>query len=314
MHCHLATAAQIEDLSISNMNDRLDSITITRQLYVNKFNNPELINQALSTELKLDNPYQLNASVMFDEDSFKLEVPPWGQALLSDYINYQVGMVASRALYNSSSKGDYVNQSFSAAAASPLPTKGFGAYGTVQRGERLAITAGIHEDVIHRWDSDSVDTSAYFSALGIDYQPAWSEDGSERYKFTLWRRDSSADTRASSGFSVDLEKDYRKAVSWSPFLRFSYQQTDALKVSKLASAGVNIGALPWNRDTRLGIAYAHKQSNTRDQAAHTVEMYFRMLLTPYLEITPDVQLIYQPEDFPGLEQITISRLNFRLLF
>ena len=296
------------------MEYRLESIAVTRQLYVSNVQNRELINQALSSELKLDNPYQLNASVMFDEDSFKLEMPPWGQALLSDYIEYQVGMVASRALYNNSSSGDYLNPSFSTAAASPLPTKGFGAYGTVQRGERLAITAGIHEDVIHRWDSDTVDTSAYFSALGIDYKPAWSTDGSERYKFTLWRRDGSADTRASSGFSVDLEKDYRKAVSLSPFLRFSYQQTDALKVSKLASAGVSIGALPWDRDTRLGIAYAHKRSNTREQAAHTVEMYYRMLLTPYLEVTPDVELIYQPEDFPGLEQVTISRLNFRLLF
>ena len=43
-------------------------------------------------------------------------------------------------------------------------------------------------------------------------------------------------------------------------------------------------------------------------------MYYRVRPLPYLELTPDIQFVQHPTEHPALEQMTISRLNFKVLF
>lgn len=257
----------------------------------------------------------VSQSVLFRDDAFTLDTPAFGRALLSQRVSYRVGWVASNALYHPQQDPFYKHPAISSSGTLPLPGVGFGAYGLVKPNPRLAITAGIHEDVMHRWNSENVDRNAYFSALGINYQPAWPTLGAEQYTLTLWRRNASGQDAGGSGLALNVARAYHERVDWSPFLKVSYRQAgNTPGAETIASTGVNVSRLPWNPDESAGFAYAHQKSSSSDSATHTVEMYYRLMPTPYLEVTPNLQLVYQSEGPVRLEHTVASQLHFRLLF
>lgn len=292
-----------------------DEIALTRQRYVDTSPAVDEDLQYTTSNSDRDRPENSpNQSVLFKPDTFTIDVPNWVQSLLAQRMEYKVGWVASSSLYSVTAEQNPLSTLLPAGGDVPMPGSGFGAYGSIQANPSLAITAGVHEDVSHRWNGDSVDRSAWFSALGINYQPQWAEAGSENYKLSVWRRNSAEQDAGSSGMALNLEKHFQPNLSLSPFMRFNYQRTDTFKTSTSAAAGINVGKLPWSRDARLGFAYSHQEDTDKQAATRTYALYYRMQPTPYLEMTPDVQLIKQPGDTSELATSVISRLNFRLLF
>ena len=254
-------------------------------------------------------------SVLFQDDAFTLDSPAFGRALLAQRVDYRVGWVSTATLYRPPQNQHYMHSSIASGSSLPLPDIGFGAYGLVKPSPELAITAGIHEDVMHRWNSDDVDRNAYFSAIGINYQAASPSSGSDQYTLTLWRRNRTEQGAGGNGFALKVAREYQQPIDWSPFLNVSYRKTDSISgVETIAATGINVSRLPWNPDESAGVAYAHQKASGTGAATHTVEMYYRLMLKPYLEVTPNLQLVYQPEEPSGLQQSLASQLNFRLLF
>lgn len=264
----------------------------------------------------LEDPYRIDHSVLFEDDSFAFEAPLWEQSLLSDRVEYSVGRLSSETIYGERDGKHYINDEFSTTAAIPLPAEGFGAYGAINASPRLSFSASIHDAQGDPdwWNTDFIEQGAYFSAFGIDYQPTLENAGRDNYKLTLWRREIGDSAEGSSGLALQYRKRYGEGVSWSPFLRLHYQQEDSLETSSLATAGLNIERLPGARENSIGLAYAQRQQDSVAEASHTFEMYYRMRLKPYLELTPDFQLTYQPTDHPALERIASSHVKLRLLF
>lgn len=254
-------------------------------------------------------------SVPLQDDAFTLDSPASGRALLAQRVEYRVGWVSTNTLYRPPQNQRYMHSSIASGSSLPLPEVGFGAYGQVKPNSQLAITAGFHEDVMHRWNSDDVDRNVYFSALGINYQPASGTSGADQYSLTLWHRNGNEQGAGGSGFALNVAREYHQQIDWSPFLKVSYRKTDnILGVESIATTGINVSHLPWNPYESAGFAYAHQKASGTGAATHTVEMYYRLMLKPYLEVTPNLQLVYQPEEPSGLQQSLASRLNFRLLF
>jgi hypothetical protein len=300
----------------SNGNYQLDDLDLLGKLYVDTQrteaatdNQPGDSPPARAKTLSSSPP----PSVLFQDDAFTLNSPAFGRALLAQHVDYRVGWVSTQTLYRPPQNQHYAYSSIASGGSLPLPDVGFGAYGMVKPNPQLAITAGIHEDVMHRWNSDDVDRNAYFSALGINYQAASPTSGSDQYILTLWRRNGTEQGAGGRGFALKVAREYHQQINWSPFLNVSYRKTD-IGDETIASTGISLFRLPWNPDESAGFAYAHQKVSGTGAATHTVEVYYRLMPKPYLEVTPNLQLVYQPQQPTGLQQSIASRLNFRLLF
>ncbi len=250
-----------------------------------------------------------------EEKTFNRRKSATTQTTVSPLFKYQAGWLASNALYQSRQEQQYSHASIVSASTLPLPNAGFGAYSTLTPSQRLSVTAGIHEDVLHRLNSENVDRNAYFYALGIDYSPELANSPAQQYQLTLWRRQLFDQGAQSSGFALKVAKQFDHRIDWSPFLNLSYRDDgnngDATTV---AAAGIDLMRLPWNPRGGTGIAYAHEQSDSTERGIHSLEVYYRLPLTPYLEVTPDMQISYQKNRSAGIQQSLASSIHFRLLF
>ncbi len=309
-------AGPIVELPLTR-NYQLDELELTGKRYVDRPRTEAAIDKQAGDSPPA-RPKTQNAppptSELFQDDAFTLEAPVWQRALLTQGVDYRVGWVSTHTLYRPPQNQYYLHPSIASSNSLPLPDVGFGAYGLVKPDPQLAITAGIHEDVMHRWNSDDVDRNAYFSALGINYQAASPGSGPDQFSLTLWRRNATEQSTG-GGFAINVARSYQQLVNWSPFLNISYSKTDnTLGVETIAATGINVSRLPWNPKESVGLAYAHQKTSGTGAATHTVEMYYQLMLKPYLKVTPNLQLIYQPQEPTGLQPSLASRLDFRLLF
>ncbi len=300
-------------------NDRVDELLLpelqfvdVRQAETNAVVTPQnslpLVTEGRETD-------DVQSSVLFEKDAFTLQASAPGHALAQKRVEYQAGWLESSALYQPQTKQQYSPSSIVNGRPLPLPSNSFGAYGQVKPGPHLSLTAGIHEDVLHRWDSDNTERNAYFCAVGIEYSPEWSDSAARHYHLALWRRQLIDQGKQSSGLALNIARQFDHQIDWSPFLNFSYQHNgDAGSVETIASAGINVSRLPWNPVGSTGVAYAHEQGSDAGPATHSLEMYYRLLLTPYLEVTPNMQMSYQRNNPSGLQQSLASRIQVRLLF
>ncbi len=254
-----------------------------------------------------------NAQPGAEESSFSTQAA--ADAPSSSSLEYQIGWLASSNLYPSLGERRHLQASIAPSNALPLPSQGFGALSSLKPNPRLAITAGVHEDILQRMNSDDADRSAYLYALGVGYRPSGPGPSSQQLHLTAWRRQPLDSSAQSNGVTLGLAQHFNHQIHWSPFLNLRYQQDEATGDSETsASTGIDLSGLPWNRRAVTGIAYAHEQSSNSGQGSHALEIYYRLPLTPYLEITPDMQLTYHRIRSAPMQSSLASRIHFKLLF
>ena len=262
-----------------------------------------------------DLPQQSTPTSQLDAGESTFSTQAAADAPPSSPLEYHIGWLASSNLYPNLGERQHLQASIAPTNALPLPSQGFGVLSSLKPNPRLAITAGVHEDILHRMNSGDADRNAYFYALGVGYRPSSPGPSTQQFQLTAWRRQLLDDSAQSSGVTFGLAQHFNRQIVWSPFLNLRYQQDEATGDSETsASTGIDLSGLPWNRRAVTGIAYAHEQSSKSGRGSHALEIYYRLPLTPYLEVTPDMQLTYHRIRSAQMQSSLASRIHFKLLF
>ncbi len=99
------------------------------------------------------------------------------------------------------------------------------------------------------------------------------------------------------------------------FFRLGLGDSDVTSIKRLASGGFGIEA-PLGRDDDLlafGVAWSKPSApGTRDETI--LELLYRIQITHTLELTPDLQLILDPADNPGDDEVFIAGIRLTMLY
>ena len=154
-----------------------------------------------------------------------------------------------------------------------------------------------------------------FAAVELSVRPKLLEQGDSLLKAMYWHTDPSSGGQTPAGDGVSLLAQHQLLNRSTGFLRYSYSSSAATIVSHMISTG--IGLHPWieKRSDYAGVAFAWgrpTRTGLRDQ--YVLEAFYRLQITPELELTPDIQLIIHPSLNSQQDVIGVfgarARLNF----
>ena len=214
----------------------------------------------------------------------------------------------------------FMNFAFSTGAASmALPGDAtLGIAGATMIGKNFFVIGGITDmesdptSPLDGFDSFFNDKH-YFKSVEFGWTSAKEQIYLDNVHITLWDADESVQLghAADSGFNISASK---LMGAWLPFLRIGVADKGSLiGVDTSVSAGFARYGLGGESNT-LGAAInvANVVGATDNQL--TFEAFYLMKLTPFWEITPDIQIVKNPANNPTEDQIMILGLRTRLIW
>ena len=198
----------------------------------------------------------------------------------------------------------------------------------------VPYTARLGLGVLAGYDADAWRTSVLIrDADGIDKVVDWSVDANEleyvwefaltpgdlaglgegNYRFTLHYTDSVG--QMPSGFDVSLSFDQDVHEEWGLFLRWAWSSEDFRSFVQRAAFGTQIKQPLGFANDRVGIGFwwGDPADGSLDDE-FGAEIFWKLQLTPFLEITPDLQLVIEPALDPGRGAALIGGIRVRALF
>ncbi|ELR66489.1 hypothetical protein C942_04187 [Photobacterium marinum] len=152
--------------------------------------------------------------------------------------------------------------------------------------------------------------SHYFKSIEFGWTSSQEQIYSDNIHLTLWDSDQSdfLNQAEDKGFNISVSKMMGR---WMPFLRYGYaHEGSLLGITESLSTGFSYYGLG-AADNNFGFAVNWADTGSNQ---YTFEMFYLMKLTPYFELTPDIQLIQEPALNPDENQIWIAGLRARLLW
>lgn len=243
----------------------------------------------------------------FFNDALRLRVGEIDQSQFTD-----VGTLASANLF-------FTNGMFADNPAVAFPGDGLGAAVNLRMNENWYAVLGTGDANGKRSDIDfSPSHDDFFSAAEVGYTPEIDGLGQGFYQLTFWDSDGSRETngrRGSSGNGFALR--FEQFLGEKHFLFTSYAKASgrATSVRELATIGFGkMDIFSYQEDLiGLAIGWGKPEDGTlRDQ--YVGEIFYRMQITDFLQVTPDLQIIVDPSRNKRDDEIIVFGLRLRLDF
>jgi len=230
----------------------------------------------------------------------------WEQHLIKDHLAFRAGKVLAFSLYDYSRfknpKTGFLNQMFNINPAIPFPSFGLGAAVLARPRDDIYLVGGIHDangqPIRFGFDTFFQDKE-YFTAIELGWDPgnisAARQDlfNNADYHITLWHVDARKRAGTPSGRGFTLAAEQPLGAATTVFARYGYADGSASAVKRMLSTGIGFDNLFGNQASLLSIGASWgRNCENRDQYA--LEAFYRIQLTPYMTITPDIQLIKDP--------------------
>ena len=100
-----------------------------------------------------------------------------------------------------------------------------------------------------------------------------------------------------------------------PFCRYSFADGEATDLRQLAFGGLGLEKPFRRKDDLIGLGFAWGQPRKRslpDQ--YVLEAFYCVQVFPYVQVTPDLQVIFNPSQNPDKSTIMVLGLRTRALF
>lgn len=209
----------------------------------------------------------------------------------------------------------FVNNAFSSNPAIALPARGLGVIGSVDLGRGFYLLAGA-SDAEARDNGSGVSTafddSRFFTIGEIGWDGVTNGLGEAEAHLTVWNSPAVPGQDRGWGIATTTFQEFRGIV---PFARYSYSAGQATGLRHLASLGLGLDGLAWGADDAAGIALAWaKPSEGTARSQVSGEIFYRLQVTPHLQLTPGYQIFVTPSfdrtrDVVGLVEVR-ARVTF----
>ena len=256
----------------------------------------------------------------FNNQPISLDQIWWQQSLFNNKVTYRIGKVDQSDFVDfymySSAKRFFLNEAFSQNPTIPFPDPGFMGFIKVQPNDIFYVLFSLGN---LRTDAGDFDIKSffkdrdYFTTLELNFAPLAKKLGYDgNYHITLWHSDEIKEQNkpSSQGFSINISRliDNKYGV----FLRYGYSADgNFTDVKQLLSLGFGIAGPFDTQGDFFGAAFAVGQpveGSLRTQ--YLFETLYRIQITPIIQFTPDVQLIFNPSNNPREDFLAVLGARF----
>lgn len=198
-----------------------------------------------------------------------------------------------------------------------FPDNGLGANVWVQPNEWLYVTGGVGDANASATGSPftSFDGDELFWAGEVGVTPTIGGLGQGVYRFMVWTTefDTGGGTADGSGFSISIDQEVTPGVV--PFVRYSHGNSSVVGFEHMVSAGVGVEG-PLNRpDDMAGIGYVWAESGVPAEGDESlIEAFYRVKVTDTVEITPAVQIVFDPIGNPAEDTVVVGAIRTQFSF
>lgn len=209
----------------------------------------------------------------------------------------------------------FLNQSFSYNPTIAIPAAGLGAVVGGRLWNQVYFTASATDanasNATFGWDT-MVDYNEFFTHLEL----GWDFDGTEwtqdNVHVTLWHVDDRSAAGKPEGWGVAFSFAHEFG-RWVPYLRGGYSEDGGVHFERMVSAGFG-----YKFDGRKGlVGFGSSWGQTPRPEPHdqfTTEVFWRIQVTQTFELTPDLQMVFQPAYNPNADVVAIAGVRGRFKF
>ena len=159
---------------------------------------------------------------------------------------------------------------------------------------------------------ETVDDGNWYQLLEADVSFDVPRVGKGTYRLTPWHNH----LDGSDGWGVGLNFDQELGLPWLVgFFRFGVGDSDVTPVDRHISGGIAIEG-PFGRAGdrfALGVGWS-RPSDPNERAETFLEVQYRIQLTKTLELTPDLQLLFDPASNRTTDTIAVPGVRFTMIF
>ncbi len=255
----------------------------------------------------------------FNDHAVGLKQIWWQQVFLDGQIFLRGGKIDQSNFFSTnryqSANFFFLNQGLASSLAVPFPETGLGIVAFGFPDEWFYVGAGIG-------DASPSDTSfsannldeELFIALEAGFLTALEGYGAGTYRFTVSHTDAVPSRNQPSGaaFAISIDQELGKFV---PFARLAISSEKGLTTfRKIFSAGFGLVDPFGNQGDEFGVGLVLTEPDNQELRNEWVlESFYRIQLTPTLQITPDLQLIINPASGTS-DLVAVASLRFRIQY
>ena len=209
----------------------------------------------------------------------------------------------------------FINLAFSTNPTIAVPNQGLGAAVGAMLTKHIYIQGGLADanGQPTRTGFDTFfDDAEYFTYAEIGLKSSQDRLFLDNIHVTLWHIDAREVAGTPEGYGVTFTAQKFVREKWLPFFRLGYSDGDAALMQTTFSTG--LGLQRQNRDVfGLGVSWGSPADGSlRDQ--FTSEAFYRLQMTQFLAVTPDIQLIVDPALNPGEDVLAFFGVRLRAAF
>ena len=250
----------------------------------------------------------------------------WLQKKYGDRFGFQIGQLFPISAYDffpfKNFRTDFVDFNHATNATIPLPDYGLGALVRYKPAQDMRLTVGIHDA---NADAEKSGTDTYdgelftYVEIAFDRNPAARMPGrppSHYAHVSFWHQDELEDAGVEDGWGVGFTG-VRRIGRYSPYLRLGYADVDDVggptSVESMFNIGVAIDEIFGQARDRIVIGYTLAEpANGALDDQHAIDAYYRVQLTPEIQIGPTIHFVIDPVSNPDEDEVLVGGMRLRL--
>jgi porin len=252
----------------------------------------------------------------------------WIQQKFGNVFGFRVGQIFPITAYDffpfKNFRIDFIDFNHVTNAAIPLPSNGIGAFAMYRPHPRFMLRLGAHDA---NADTEKMFYNTYeegelFKILEVGFDTALipREPGRPPHghiHVSLWHQNEREDAGIDNGWGI-AGSAVQRFGRFTPFLRYGYANHNdkgPTPVKHMANLGLVIDDIFGQNKDRLGVGYTWADPTNRalDNQSE-IDAYYRVQVTPEIQISPTFQVIFDPVRNPDEDTIYVLGIRTRIAF
>lgn len=217
---------------------------------------------------------------------------------------------------------DFSNLSFSTNPTIPSPNQGLGLAARAMLSDNIYVVAGVADangDPTRPENAFSsfFDTTEFFTHAEIGWVSSFADRFTDNIHLTLWHADERPEAGVSEGSGVALSASWKFAERFTPFARYGNSSGGGALMEQSASIGLGYTPTRQNDVAAIGVNWGRPASESFGEGLSdqtTVEAFYNAQITPWLQVTPDIQYITDPALAPEIPSMWLFGLRVKATF
>ncbi len=196
--------------------------------------------------------------------------------------------------------------------AVPFPFDGLGVNVCWTASDQFYIQGGWSDGAADARETgfNTVDKGDWFAAVEMGLTPLFN-DHQGNYRVMVWFSD--LEDNGAMGVALSFDQEIGSGVV--PFFRFGYADDDSADFDRFVSLGIGLeGPLGRPDDmVAFGIVWGRPGDGVTDEET-MIELFYRAQMTPWIALTPDLQVVIDPADSDDNSAVVVLGLRLQTSF